>query len=223
MRIASLLPSTTEILYALGLGDSIVGVTHECDFPSEAAVKPALMRPRVNPLASPAELDRQVRALVERGESLYEIEDDLLCSLAPDLIVTQDLCHVCAASPGDFGSALSRISVQPRVLTLQPKTLADVWDDIHRIGEATGRAGEAGNLVQSLARRVELITCSVAGANSRPRVSASNGSTRFMWEVTGFRKWSHWLVERIYLVKRESSRFASRPRKSFQRSQKSLL
>jgi len=169
VRIASLLPSATEILFALGLGDSVVGITHECDFPPEAAAKPALMRPRVDPLASPTELDRQVRALVERGESLYVIDDKLLCSLAPDLIITQDLCHVCAASPGDLASSLSRFSVQPRVLTLQPKTLADVWDDIRRIGKATSRADEADNLARSLARRVEEIARSVASAASRPR------------------------------------------------------
>lgn len=128
------------------------------------------MRPRVDPLASPTELDRQVRALVERGESLYVIDDKLLCSLAPDLIITQDLCHVCAASPGDLATSLSRFSVQPRVLTLQPKTLADVWDDIRRIGKATSRADEADNLARSLARRIEQIARYVAGSDSRPRV-----------------------------------------------------
>ena len=170
MRIASLLPSATEILFALGLGDSVVGITHECDFPPEAAAKPALMRPRVDPLAPPAELDRQVTALVERGESLYEINDELLCSLEPDLIITQDLCHVCAASPGDLASALSRIAVLPRVLSLQPNTLADVWHDIRRIGEATGRVSEAENLARTLARRVEEISRTAASASARPRV-----------------------------------------------------
>lgn len=98
MRIVSLLPSATEILYALGLGDSVVGITHECDFPPEASNNPALIRPRVDPAAAPAELDRQVRELMSRGESLYSVDDALLRSLAPDLIITQDLCHVCAAS-----------------------------------------------------------------------------------------------------------------------------
>jgi iron complex transport system substrate-binding protein len=193
VRIASLLPSATEILFALGLGDSVVGITHECDFPPEAAAKPALMRPRVDPLALPTELDRQVRALVERGESLYEINDELLCSLAPDLIITQDLCHVCAASPGDLGSALSRISVQPRVLTLQPKTLADVWEDIRRIGEATGRANEAENLARSLAVWVEQIACATASSKARPRVFCLE------W-LNPFYVGGHWVPEMVALA-----------------------
>src|SRR5271156_5753735 len=120
MRIVSLLPSATEILYALGVGDEVVGITHECDFPPEAARKPALIRPRVDPQAPPAELDRQVREITERGESIYAVDAELLESLAPDLIVTQDLCHVCAASPDDLAAALSRFLRPPRVLTLTP-------------------------------------------------------------------------------------------------------
>ena len=151
------------------------------------------MRPRVDPLASPAELDRQVRALVERGESLYEINAELLCSLAPDLIITQDLCHVCAASPGDLGSTLSRIAVQPRVLTVQPKTLADVWSDVRRIGEATDRATNAEELANSLARRVEQIACTVSRAKSRPRV--------FCLEWLGpFYVGGHWVPEMVALA-----------------------
>ena len=103
MRICSLLPSATEILYALGLGDSVVGVTHECDYPPEAAKKPPLIRPRVDPRASPAAIDRQVAELVSRGESIYAVDAELLASLAPDLIIAQDLCHVCAASPRGSG------------------------------------------------------------------------------------------------------------------------
>src|ERR1700735_4009776 len=118
MRIVSLLPSATEIVYALGLGNSVVGVTHECDFPFDAARKPALIKPRADPHAPPAEIDRQVRELVGRGESIYAVDADLLASLKPDLIVTQDLCHVCAASPDDLATALSRFSRPPRVLTL---------------------------------------------------------------------------------------------------------
>src|SRR6202041_3677906 len=129
MRIVSLLPATTEILYAIGAGDLVVGVTHECDFPADAARKPKLIRPRVDPSAPPAELDRQVRELVERGESIYAVDAELLASLAPELIGTQDLCHVCAASPEDLAAALSRLPREkyPRVVTFTPHTLADVW------------------------------------------------------------------------------------------------
>lgn len=170
MRIVSLLPSATEILYALGLGDSVVGVTHECDYPPEAAKKPPLIRPRVDPHAAPAEIDRQVRDLVERGESIYAVDAELLASLAPDLVVTQDLCHVCAASPDDLATALTRFSQRPRVLTLTPHSLDDVWQDVIRVGEATGTTFAAKTLAaerKSLVQRVECATRTIAG---RPRV-----------------------------------------------------
>jgi iron complex transport system substrate-binding protein len=106
MRICSLLPSATEIAYAIGLGDSIIGVSHECDFPADAATKPSLLRTRIDPQALPAEIDRQVSEIISRGESIYAVDVEMLSSLAPDLILTQDLCHVCAASPGDLATAL---------------------------------------------------------------------------------------------------------------------
>src|SRR5271169_4462984 len=120
IRICSLLPSATEILYALGLGDCVYGVTHECDFPPEAAKKPALIRPRVDPQAPPAEIDRQVSELVARGESIYAVDAEQLAAIAPDLIVTQDLCHVCAASPDDLATALAHLPKMPQVLALTP-------------------------------------------------------------------------------------------------------
>ena len=135
MRICSLLPSATEVLFALGLGDSVAGVTHECDFPPEASAKPALISPRVDPNAKSDDLHRSVRELMARGESLYAVRDDLLREIEPDLIITQDLCHVCAASPDDLAAALAKMPKQPRILTLQPHTLTDVWNDI-RLGTA---------------------------------------------------------------------------------------
>jgi iron complex transport system substrate-binding protein len=170
MRIVSLLPSATEILYALGLGDSVVGVTHECDYPPEAAKKPPLIRPRVDPHASPAEIDRQVRELVQRGESIYAVDAELLASLAPDLIVTQDLCHVCAASPDDLATALTRLPKQPRVLTLTPHSLDDVWQDVLSAGEATGTVRAAETLVGELKARVRGVESAVKAVASRPRV-----------------------------------------------------
>ena len=170
MQICSLLPSATEILYALGLGESVVGVTHECDFPPEAAKKPALIRPRVDPHARPAEIDRQVNELVARGEGIYAVDAELLASLAPDLIVTQDLCHVCAASPDDLAAALARLPKQPKVLTLTPHTLADVWDDIRRVGASTVTARDAEALAAQLAARVAKINAIARKAGTRPRV-----------------------------------------------------
>jgi len=170
MRICSLLPSATEILFALGLGDSVEGVTHECDFPPEAAKRPALIHPRVDPQARPAELDRQVTELVARGESIYAVDADLLGSLSPDLIVTQDLCHVCAASPDDLATALTRLPKKPKILALTPHSLADVWDDIRRVGEATHRRREAQSLAIALEQKVAGIEARAAGARARPRV-----------------------------------------------------
>src|SRR5579863_667997 len=116
MRICSLLPSATEILYAIGLGDSVAGVSHECDFPADAAKKPHLIQPRLNLEVTPDEMDRQVSDLIARGESIYLVDAELLKSLSPDLIVTQDLCHVCTASPDDLGAALARFTKRPKVL-----------------------------------------------------------------------------------------------------------
>jgi iron complex transport system substrate-binding protein len=170
MRICSLLPSATEILYALGLGDSVVGVTHECDFPADAATKPALIRPRVDPHAAAGEIDRQVSELVARGESIYAVDVELLRSLEPDLIVTQDLCHVCAASPDDLAAALTRLPRMPRVLTLTPHSLAEVWNDVRQVGDATQRRREAQGIAITLEQKVAAIEAKVAQAKTRPRV-----------------------------------------------------
>ncbi|MGB8542350.1 MAG: cobalamin-binding protein [Candidatus Acidiferrales bacterium] len=170
MRICSLLPSATEILYALGLGDSVVGVTHECDFPPEAAKKPALIRPRVDPHAAAGEIDRQVSELVARGESIYAVDAELLRLLEPDLIVTQDLCHVCAASPDDLATALTRLPKKTRVLTLTPHSLGDVWNDIRKAGDATQRRREAQALAIILEQKVAAVEARVAHAKMRPRV-----------------------------------------------------
>jgi iron complex transport system substrate-binding protein len=169
VRICSLLPAATEILYALGLGDDVLGVSHECNYPPEAAAKPAVIRPRMAAGLSPEEIDREVTERVGRGESLYAVDGERLAQLAPDLIVTQDLCHVCAASPDDLPAALARLERPPQILSLSPKGLADVWDDIRRVGEATGRPREAEGLARRLERRVEEIRSLLAGAPHRPR------------------------------------------------------
>jgi len=170
MRICSLLPSATEIAYAIGLGDSILGVSHECDFPADAATKPSLLRPRVNPQAPPAEIDRQVSEIIARGESIYAVDAELLRSLAPDLILTQDLCHVCAASPDDLATALTRFQSPPQVLSLTPRSLTEVWDDVRRVGWATGRVREAENVASELEKRVAAVAAVVARAKTGPRV-----------------------------------------------------
>lgn len=172
MRIVSLLPAATEILYAIGAGDSVVGVTHECDFPPEVTKKPALIRPRVDPQAAPAEIDRQVRELVGCGESIYAVDAELMERLAPDLIVTQDLCHVCAASPEDLAAALSRLprEKRPSVVTFTPRTLADVWQGIRDIGAAAGRAAEAEIFAARLEQEVTAVASAIGSVPRRPRV-----------------------------------------------------
>jgi iron complex transport system substrate-binding protein len=170
MRICSLLPSATEILFALGLGDAVVGVTHECDYPAEAASRPVLVRPRVDASRSPAEIDKAVSEFVARGESLYCVDATLLHALEPDLIVTQELCHVCAASPDDLAAAVGGLRHRPQVLSLTPQSIADVWDDIRKVGDATGCEDRAEELINRFERRVAAVEAAVTGARERPRV-----------------------------------------------------
>src|SRR5262249_39062235 len=129
MRIVSLLPSATEILFALGLDEDIVGVSHECDYPLRAKTKMSVVSSRIAKDATPLEIDRLVREHVERGESIYAVDRDKLEALAPDLIFTQDLCHVCAATPEELGAALATISKQPEIISLDPHDMGDVWRD----------------------------------------------------------------------------------------------
>ncbi|HEV2385828.1 MAG TPA: cobalamin-binding protein [Candidatus Acidoferrales bacterium] len=192
MRVCSLLPAATEILFALGAGDSVFGVTHECDYPPEAATRPALIRPRIDVAASPAEIDRQVRERVERGESVYAVDASLLATIQPDLVVTQDLCHVCAASPDDLPAALARLAKPPQVVSLAPQRLADVWNDIRRLGALVGRAAEA----EALAARLEARPGAVEAAGRaapRPRVLALE------WLDPPF-VGGHWVPEMIELA-----------------------
>jgi iron complex transport system substrate-binding protein len=171
MRICSLLPSATETLFSLGAGDSVSGVTFECDFPPEARGKRVIVHTRLNHSSDPAAIDRQVNEFVERGESLYEVDRDAVQDIQPDLIITQDLCHVCAASPGDLASALAPLAHKPEVLTLNPQSLADVWNDIRAIGTAIGRASRACELVGELEARVAAVAQVVSSSSSRPWVA----------------------------------------------------
>jgi iron complex transport system substrate-binding protein len=171
MRIVSLLPSATEILFALGFDDEIVGVSHECDFPARAKTKKVVIHSRIAKDLPPDEIDRIVREMVHRGESLYAVDAELLEELAPDLIVTQDLCHVCAASPDDLATALARFSSPPEVLCLSPQDLGDVWRDILWVGEETGRRERAQSLIEMIGRRLGEVTLQLEDSTERPRVA----------------------------------------------------
>jgi iron complex transport system substrate-binding protein len=154
MRICSFLPSGTEILFALGLGESVCGVTFECDYPAEARSRPVVVYSNLAHGLPENEIDRQVKDSSARGQSLYRLDAEKLRDIQPDVIVTQDLCHVCAASPDDLGAVLSSLLPAPTVLTLTPHTINDVWTDIQTVGEACGRAHEAQRLVADLNRQI---------------------------------------------------------------------
>ncbi len=158
------------MVYALGLEDSLAGVTYECDYPPEARRKPVVVHTRLPHLRSAAEIDRHVSEFMARGESLYRIDLEALQRTQPDLIITQDLCRVCAASPGDLSAVLAALPRAPQVLSLNPQTLGDVWKDIRTVGEATGRVREAGELVTELEGAVAAVEQAVATATDRPRV-----------------------------------------------------
>jgi iron complex transport system substrate-binding protein len=193
MRVVSLLPSATEILFALGFDREVVGVSHECDFPPQARSKRVVIHSRIPHDASPLEIDRLVREYVSRGESLYAVDAQALEELAPDLIITQDLCHVCAASPDDLAGALARFAEHPEVLCLNPQDLGDVWRDILWVGEQTrcGRAAEA--LLKRIGERLALLEESVAQTSERPRVA-------FLEWLQPFYVGGHWVPEMISLA-----------------------
>ena len=157
MQICSFLPSATEILYALGLGESVAGVTFECDYPPEAARKPVIVDTILEHGLSQEEIDRDVNQYSSHGESLYRVDVERLEAIRPDLIVTQELCDVCAVSSSHLAKALYRLSTRPTVLSLTPHTLNDVFTDIERVGLATEREIPAQELVASLRQRVERI------------------------------------------------------------------
>ena len=179
MRIASLVPSATEMLFALGLGDQVVAVTHECDYPPEAAGKRHLTRSLVPTFtaatrtagSTAAAIDAEVRRLTGEGRHLYELNEPALVELDVDLIVTQAVCEVCAVSYDDVVAVASRLPSRPQVISLDPSNLAEVIADVERLGEATGVTERARELRGDLERRLEDVRTAVAGA-PRPRVLA---------------------------------------------------
>ena len=156
MNICSLLPSATEILFALGLGDQVAGITHECDYPPETRTIRVLTRCAFDSEGKTAkEIDQTVRELAASGGSLYKIDQEQLRSADPDLIVTQDLCHVCAITPDDVEKAITILPRKPAVLSLNPSFLGDVFADMKRVADAAGVNGD--NVIRSLQDRVQRI------------------------------------------------------------------
>jgi iron complex transport system substrate-binding protein len=171
VRIASLVPSATELLWSLELGDSVVGVTHECDYPPEAADRPRLTRSVLEDGLSAAEIDRAVRERTERGKAIYELDQELLAQLAPDLIVTQAVCEVCAVSFDDVRAVAERLDSTPHVLSLDPSTLGEVLADAGRLAGAAGAEAAGERLRTEAADRIDRVRELVDGA-TRPRVAA---------------------------------------------------
>ncbi|MGH2979986.1 MAG: cobalamin-binding protein [Solirubrobacterales bacterium] len=171
MRIASLVPSSTEMLFELGLGDDVVAVTHECDWPPEAAALPHLTCTVVPEGLSAAEIDRTVRETVAAGRPLYELDRDRLEQQAPDLIVTQAVCEVCAVSYDDVVAVAATLPGHPKVVSLDPMSLGEVLADIERLGDAAGVPDRGQGLRVEADRRIDAVRNAVAGA-PRPQVAA---------------------------------------------------
>ena len=171
MRIVSLVPHATELLFALGLGDDVVGVTHECDYPEAAQDLPAVTRDVLPPGLSPGEIDAAVRERTAGGDSIYELDEELMRELEPDLIVTQALCHVCAVSVDEVQALAQTLPGPPRVISLDPTTYGETVGDVRTIAQATDAKDAALDLIARTARRADVIRLAVRGA-PRPRVAA---------------------------------------------------
>ena len=191
MRIVSLVPNGTEILFALGAGDLVVGVSHECDYPAEARTRPILTGSALTPGMSAAEVDAAVSAQVGGGLSLYTLDEARIAELAPDVIVTQQLCPVCAVSTGQVDGAVRPLPRCPELVSLDPNTIGGVFADIRRVGEVTGRSGEAEALLTDLGRRLAAVREQTA--SPRPRVLALE------WLDPPFAG-GHWVPEMIEIA-----------------------
>jgi iron complex transport system substrate-binding protein len=171
MRIASLVPSATEMLFAVGLGESVVAVTHECDYPAAARALPHLTRTVIPEGLDARQIDTAVKSTVSEGRALYELDEGRLAELAPDLIVTQAVCDVCAVSYEDVVQVAARLPSEPRVLQQDPSTLAEMLEDVVRLGEAAGVEAAAHELRGELEGRLAAVRAAVSGA-TLPRVIA---------------------------------------------------
>jgi iron complex transport system substrate-binding protein len=170
-RIVSFLPSATEMVCALGLGDRLMGVTHECDYPPEIASKPVVVR-NVLPIESMSqpEIDVAVTQRLRDGLSLYRVDEALMRQIGPDLIVTQDLCQVCAPSGNEVSQLLKVLPTNPQILWLTPKCLEQIFDNLRELGAATGRLETAERLIADGRARLEKVEATARAASSRPRV-----------------------------------------------------
>jgi len=168
MRIVSLVPHATELLFALGLGDQVVAVTHECDYPEAAGSLPHITRDRLPAGLSAAEIDAAVREHTERGEAIYELDAERLRDLEPDLIVTQALCSVCAVSVDDVRAVAGTLPSRPHVVALDPHTLGESFGDVRTIAQLTRSRDAALDLIARQRARVDVVRLAVRRAQRVP-------------------------------------------------------
>ncbi len=170
-RIVSFLPSATEMACALGLADQLVGITHECDYPPEVKGKPVVVRNALPVEAmTQREIDVAVAERMRSGQSLYEVDEKLMEELAPDLILTQNLCQVCAPSGNEVSELLKSLSRQPEILWLTPRTLEEIGDNLRELGAATGRLERAEELIREGRAKLEKMAAVTSALQHRPRV-----------------------------------------------------
>ncbi len=176
MKICSLLPSGTEILYALGLGDQIVGVTDLCTYPPEVADKPVVCRSRIDvDSMTSQQVEAMMRRILEAGESPYELDADWIANNSPDVVLTQDLCYFCEVDAQTVGKAVVQMPIPPEVVVLNPRTLLDIFDSMLEVGTLCGATERAHALVAGLMGRVEAVENALASVTDRPRVFSLEG------------------------------------------------
>ena len=193
VRIVSLLPSATEIVYALDLQDELHGVTYACDYPSVVSDKPVVVSSRIQDAASSGEIDRQVKDALISEDGIYALHLDILEEARPDLVLTQALCEVCAIPPQQVHETVAKLPHVPEVLSLDPHSLADVASDVARVGNSAGVEAVAARFADSLRERAERIESSAAKADTRPRVVCLEWLDPLM--VGG-----HWVPEMVELA-----------------------
>jgi iron complex transport system substrate-binding protein len=171
LRIVSFLPSATEMVCALGLGEHLIGVTHACDYPPEIKGKPIVVRSAI-PIEnmSQSEIDSAVTQMLRNGRSLYQVDETMMREIAPDLIVTQDLCQVCAPSGNEVAQVLQTLPGKPQIVWLTPKCLEEIFGNLRDLGKATGRLQMAEALIADGRARLDRIDTTARAASSRPRV-----------------------------------------------------